>query len=224
MKKTILAAILLTTGILSGCNNTVQSLGSNLLQGVLGSNTSTQTTTTSTSGNTVTALLGGLLEGVLGGSTLNEQNIIGAWNYNGSSVVFESTNALQRIGGSAASSAIEQKIDAQLTKLGFNRNTCQFTFNKDLTFNGKIAGRAFNGTYKLDTANKKLKLTYLGGISHTTVQVALNGGQLSLLFDADKLKTILTTLGGLSGNSTITTLTNLLNSYDGMLIGLELSK
>ena len=221
MKKTIFSIVLLSAGLFSSCNSTIQQLGGTLLQGALGTDGSTSSVS---GGNTVTALLGGLLEGVLGNSSLTEQNILGTWNYSGSSVVFESSNALQRIGGSAASSAIEQKVDAQLSNLGFNRNSCQFTFNSDNSFTGKIAGRSFSGTYKLDTTNNKIKLTYLSGLSHTTVHVALNSGKLSLLFEADKFKTILTTLGGLSGNATISTLSDLLGSYDGMLVGLELSK
>lgn len=225
MKKKILSAAFISMFTLTGCNPTIQQLGTDLLQ-----NTLTGLTGTDTSGNTsgttgtVSALLGGLLEGVLGNSTLTEQNILGTWTYSGSSVVFESSNALQRIGGSAASSAIEQKVDGYLTNLGFNQNTCQFTFNADKTFNGMIAGKRFSGNYTLNTNKNTLKLTYLAGLSHTTVHVALNGGKLSLLFDADKFKTILSTLGTLSGNSTVSTLTNLLGSYDGMLVGLELRK
>lgn len=222
MKKLFVSVAMLSTLLFSSCNPTIQELGTNILQNTL-TGTTTGSTSTGTTG-TVSALLGGLLEGVLGSSTLTESNIVGSWNYSGSSVVFESSNALQQIGGSAASSVIEQKIDAQLTKLGFNQNSCQFTFNSDKTFTGKIAGKSFSGTYKLNTSKNTLKLTYLAGLSHTTVHVALNSGKLSLLFDADKFKTILTTLGGLSGNSTISTLTDLLGSYDGMLVGLEMRK
>ncbi len=225
MKKYIICAALCFTAMLSSCNSTLQSLGSNLLQGVTtDSGSSTATTTSSTSGNTVTALLGGLLEGVLGNSTLTESNIVGSWKYSGSSVAFESSNALQRIGGSAASSAIEQKIDAQLTQVGFNQNTCQLTFNSDKTFSGKIAGKSVSGDYVLNTSDKTLRLNYLGGMMHTTVHVALSGGKLSLLIEADKLKNILTTVGGLSGNATLNTLSSLLSSYDGMYVGLEMIK
>ena len=201
MKKKILSAAFISMFTLTGCNPTIQQLGTDLLQ-----NTLTGLTGTDTSGNTsgttgtVSALLGGLLEGVLGNSTLTEQNILGTWTYSGSSV------------------------DGYLTNLGFNQNTCQFTFNADKTFNGMIAGKRFSGNYTLNTNKNTLKLTYLAGLSHTAVHVALNGGKLSLLFDADKFKTILSTLGTLSGNSTVSTLTNLLGSYDGMLVGLELRK
>jgi len=160
----------------------------------------------------------------VGNSTLTESNILGTWRYNGAGVVFESQNALQRIGGAAAANAIEEKVDAQLSKLGFNQNSCQFTFNQDKTFTGVIAGKSISGTYELNTSKNTLKLTYLGGLSHTTVNVALNSGELSLLFKADKFQKTLTTLGALSGNSTVSTISNLLGSYDGMLVGFELKK
>ena len=229
MKKVFLSAIAASALLLSGCNSGLQQAGSQLLNGAFGPGVGTivgnsNTSSNSNTGNTVTALLCGRLDGVLGGSTLTADNIVGTWTYSGSSVVFESNNALQNIGGSVASSAIEQKVDAQFQKLGFNSNTCQFTFNSDKTFSGKLAGKAISGNYDLNTTKKTLKLTYLGGLSHTTVHAALNGGKLSLLFEADKLKTILSTLGGLSGNSTISTLSSLLNSYDGMLVGIELKK
>ena len=57
-----------------------------------------------------------------------------------------------------------------------------------------------------------------------TPQIVKSGNKLSLLFNADKLLKLLTTVSALSNNSTVSTLTQLLNSYDGMLIGMELQK
>jgi hypothetical protein len=47
---------------------------------------------------------------------------------------------------------------------------------------------------------------------------------MSLLYDADKLLKFLTTISAVSNNSTLKSLSTLLESYDGMLIGWELQK
>jgi histidine ammonia-lyase len=108
--------------------------------------------------------------------------------------------------------------------LGLTGEQITFTFNADNTYTASIKGRVIQGTYALDVANKKLTLTYLNGLGTITPQIAKTGNKMSLLYDADKLLKFLTTISAVSNNSTLKSLSTLLESYDGMLIGWELQK
>lgn len=219
MKRNILPiALLAVTTLLTSCG-----ASSPMLSG-MGSQTTTQTTASSQTSALIGSGLEKLLGSLLGGSTLNQQSFVGTWNYKSADCVFESENFLLKAGGEVAAAKVEEKVNATLTKLGLTSNQITFTFNSDYTYTATIKGRTIQGTYSLDLENKKMTLTYLNGVGTITPQIALTGNTLSLLYDADKLLKFLTTVSAVSNNSTLTTLNTLLQSYDGMLIGMELQK
>ena len=219
MKRNILPiALLAATALLTGCG-----ASSPMLSG-MGNQATTQTTASSQTSALIGSGLEKLLGSLLGGSTLNQQSIVGTWNYKSADCVFESENFLLKAGGEVAAAKVEEKVNATLTKLGLTSNQISFTFNSDYTYTATIKGRTIQGTYSLDLENKKMTLTYLNGVGTITPQIALTGNTLSLLYDADKLLKFLTTISAVSNNSTLTTLNTLLQSYDGMLIGMELQK
>ena len=119
---------------------------------------------------------------------------------------------------------MEEKLNTTLAQLGITGNEITFTFNADNTYEANIKGTPLQGTYSLDLENKKITLTYLNGIGTITPQIALSGNTLSLLYDADKLLKFLTKVSALTNNATLTSLSTLLESYDGMLIGWEMQK
>ena len=220
MKRNLLpAALLAVATLLTGCGAT-----SPMLSGMGNQSATTQATTSSQTSNLVGSGLEKLLGSLLGGSTLNQQSIVGTWNYKSADCVFETENFLLKAGGEVAATKVEEKVNAALTKLGITGNQITFTFNADYTYTATIKGRTIQGTYTLDLENKKMTLTYLNGVGTITPQIALTGNTLSLLYDADKLLKFLTTISAVSNNSTLTTLNTLLQSYDGMLIGMELQK
>lgn len=220
MKRNLLpAALLAAATLLTSCGAT-----SPMLSGMGNQSATTQTTTSSQTSNLVGSGLEKLLGSLLGGSTLNQQSIVGTWNYKSADCVFESENFLLKAGGEVAAAKVEEKVNAALTKLGFTGDQISFTFNTDYTYTATIKGRTIQGTYTLDLENKKMTLTYLNGVGTITPQIALTGNTLSLLYDADKLLKFLTTISAVSNNSTLTSLNTLLQSYDGMLIGMELQK
>ena len=66
--------------------------------------------------------------------------------------------------------------------------------------------------------------TYLAGLGRISPKVIKTGDTISLLFQSDKFLSMMQKVGKLSSNSTISTLSSLLNSYDGILVGMQLSK
>ncbi len=223
MKKNFLTlAVALTTGLLVGCTSTGQSFLSGLASNaVQQGTTSTTTSQSSTTGSAISSLLGSLLGSF---NTLDQNDILGTWRYTGPDCVFETENFLMKAGGELAAAKIENQLSGALAKVGISSGKCSFTFNQDNTYTAVIGGRAISGTYTLDAENKTITMTYLQGLGTMTPKVALVGNKLSLLFDADKLLKTVGTVAALSGKSSLTTLSNLVNSYDGMLIGMELQK
>ena len=222
MKKNILSAALLSFVL------TMASCGSHSSAFMQGQGTTAATTTpTATTTQSSDALQSGLsklLGSLIGGSTVSQSDIVGTWNYKSADCVFETENFLMKAGGEMAAAKVEEKLNTTLAKFGVAAGKMSFTFNQDNTYSATIMGRAISGNYAYDAQTKKLTLTYLNGVGTVSPQVALNGATLSLLYDADKLLTFLKNVSAASTNTTLTTLSTMLASYDGMLIGMELQK
>ena len=119
---------------------------------------------------------------------------------------------------------VEEKIDETLTKLGVKKGTLSFTINQDKTFTINVKGRTVKGTYALDMEKKCMTLTYLNGVATITPVIVKSGKILSLLYDADKFFNLLVTISATSKNTTVSTISKFLSSYEGMLIGMELQQ
>lgn len=151
------------------------------------------------------------------------KDITGKWNYTGSAVQFKSNNLLQQAGGTVAASTVESKLDKQLTKIGIKPGATSFTFNEDGTFVAMVGKRTVNGTYTYDSSASTVNLVFVGLVGMDAA-VSGSSSSISLLFDADKLLQIITFLGSKVNNTTISTITSLAESYEGMNLGMELSK
>ncbi len=147
----------------------------------------------------------------------------GTWTFTGSALEFESDNLLQQAGGTLAASAVEKKLDEQLNRIGIKPGELSFTFNADSTFAATIGSKTLNGTYSYDTSTQKvnLKLVKIVGLN---AKINCTSSQMDLLFNADKLLQLLTSLSSKSNNNTLKTISSLAESYDGMLVGLGLEK
>jgi len=222
MDKKILSACLLAAAtMMAGCGG---SASSPLLGGTAQSNGTGGTATGATTG-AATGILGNILGNLLGASsTLKQADLVGTWNYTGPDCVFESENLLMQAGGAVAATKIESKLSAALGKVGIKAGSCSFTFKADNTYSAVISGRNIAGNYTLDAANKKLTMTYLGGMATMNPQIVKSGNSISLLYEADKLLTLASGISAVSGSTSMKTLGNLLSQYDGLLVGIQLQK
>ncbi|MCQ2293959.1 MAG: DUF4923 family protein [Bacteroidaceae bacterium] len=226
MKKIFLsmaAAAIILTGC-TGLGNTTaggSALGSLLGNGAGNGLGSTATSALAKSGTNV---LGSLLGNLLGTNTVSEKNLVGTWSYKGVDCVFESENVLSKLGGEVAASALENKIDGYVQKIGIKPGVTTFTFNADHTWKATLGGKSLSGQWALDTKNSQLQMTYLAGLGTLTPKVAFNGGTLSLLFESSKLLTLAQGVGSLTGNSAVSSLSSLIKNYNGMYVGLQMTK
>ena len=215
MKKNIIkAAVLAATLSLSGC--TTLGLGS--------------TTDSTGTGTDIVSAGAAILENLLGGllsNTLTEQSFVGTWTYQEPQVRFESENLLTKAGGAVVAQSLEKNLDKYLSKVGISKGVTTYTFNDDKTFTITTKGRTISsGTYSYDRTNKILNLNGTLGIMNQSCTVGLDGSNLCLLYDADKLLSVMNGVGSLLGKtSALGTVASVFGeSYDGMKVGFSLSK
>ncbi len=67
-------------------------------------------------------------------------------------------------------------------------------------------------------------MTYLWGLAAMTPHVAMNNGKLSLLIESSKMLTLIKGVSALSKSTTASTISTVLSQYNGMYIGMQLSK
>ncbi len=203
-----------------------QNIGGALLNNALGGDSSSSSSSSSSSTtSTTTSVLGSLLGNLLGSSsTLSQSDIVGTWNYSGADCVFESENLLAKAGGAVAANKIESELNTQLSKFGIKSGSCSFTFNKDNTYSANIGGRTIQGNYTLDTTNKTIKMTYLAGLANMTPHITKSNGKISLLMESSKMLSLMKGVSALSKSTSASAISSILSNYNGMYVGLQLSK
>lgn len=147
----------------------------------------------------------------------------GTWDYSGMACEFETENLLKKAGGAVATSAVEKELNQQCAKIGIVPGKFGFTFNADSTFVNTYGKKQYKGTYSYNAHTQSVNLKYariIGFSAKTEVSVK----DMTLLFNADKLLTLLTFFGSKSNSTLIKTASNLAKEYDGMLLGFELKK
>ena len=177
------------------------------------------------SGNTsqtTTDLLGRVLSYLLYGNTISQDNIIGTWTYASPKVIFESENILAKLGSEVASDKIEKTLGDQLSRVGFTQGKTALIFNKDNTCSFTYGNRTYPGTYKFDASANKLSITGALGVGTVKCMAFKNGNELYILFDSNKVLSVLTALSNSPlGN---TTASSVLGNYKGLKLGWSMTK
>jgi hypothetical protein len=217
-----------TTSTASGSSNNNSANGSALgdilgavansaMQGAASSSAKTNTSANAgaiNAGSVISGIIGILTNGVASANT-----IVGSWKYAEPTVQFESQNLLAQAGGIVAGNAIVNKISPYYEKLGLKNGIVAITFNEDKTCSVNMNGRNIQGTYTYDSAANKVQINSQYGFSLVTAYITLSANQMALTFDSSQILTIATALGANSGNSTLSAISNIAGSYNGMKTG-----
>jgi len=170
------------------------------------------------------SILSGIAKNVVGDKATSEMSIIGTWVYVGPDCQLKGDDILKNFGGDAAGEEVEKKMLPIYEKAGLN--TIQYTFNEDKTCSYTIKGKKVEGTYVFDSEAKTItvKAGKLG--LKTTAHIVTLGDNMSFVFDADKILSVVKTITGAASslNTSASTVNKLLEQFDGMLIGFELKK
>lgn len=169
------------------------------------------------------SVLSGVVKSVVGDKTTTESSIIGTWTYAAPECQFESDNLLAKAGGEVAAKEVEEKIQAVYEKVGMDG--CQYIFGEDGSYSYTFKGKTSGGTYTFDSEAKTITMKSKLGIK-TVGYVTVTGDEMTLVFNADKLMSVLKTITGTvsSVNSTASTINSIADSYDGLRLGFELKK
>ena len=164
------------------------------------------------------------MESVTG--TTFKVDVTGTWTYSGTAVKFESDDLLKSTAASLAAGQVEDKLDSYVSKVGIKAGTFSFTFKEDKTFTATVKGKSFDGTYSLSEDYKTIALQFgkAIGLKPFNAAVSATSSQLDLLFPADRLLELLEKLTSSSSNATLKTIGTIANQYDGMKLGLELTR
>ena len=196
---------------------TVSASAQNGLGSILGSLTGSGS---NAGGNLITSIT----DLITGKAGLTTDKIVGTWNYTGSAITFKSsTNALSNLAGSAATTAIEKKLDQYLSKVGISKGLFGFTFNEDGTMSVNYGSRTFNGTWKLD-ADKSVINMKVKSLINMKGYVAVQGNQMELQFDTSTMMKLIKSVCSVYNQGTLQTINSLLNQYDQMYSGFKLVK
>jgi hypothetical protein len=181
------------------------------------------TTDASTSGSSLNTIVNAIT-GAVTSTQIDETLLENTWTYKGSAVAFESENALANAGAKVAAPTVAAKLDTYLAKVGIKPGKFTLTFAADGTCTMKIGTKEIPGTWKYDSANSKVKLTFANYLN-TNATTAMNGSNLQLLFESQKLLALIKKISSLSSsNSTLKLISSALTSYDDMQCGFEMTK
>ena len=169
-------------------------------------------------------ILSGAVKQVVGDKATTETSLIGTWVYVGPDCQLKGDDLLKNIGGDAAGVEIEKKMVPIYEKAGLN--TIQYTFNEDKTCSYTIKGKKVEGTYEFDAEAKTVTIVAGKLKVKTTAHIVTLGSNMSFVFDADKILSVVKTITGVTSglNKSASTVNKLLEQFDGMMVGFELKK
>ena len=122
---------------------------------------------------------------------------------------------------------IIEKLTPYYNKAGIDR--LKATFNNDGTFEFRLPKATLKGTYALTDASQPGEFTFsftaLGKIplGKMNAHVEKAAGNATITFDISKLITIVDTVAKVSGQKTLQAASSLLNQYEGLNAGFELT-
>lgn len=211
-----------STSATTNTTNSGYSAGS-VVAGVLGGLLGGGTTTGSSS--TGSSIISGILNNVIGSATFSQADLCAhTWKYSKPGCAFTSENLLAKAGGEIAANKIEEDLSKYYSKFGFSNSNTYFTFKTDGTFAAKIDGKSWNGTYTFDEKTHAIQLKGLLLSASGFATRTANG--ISLLFEQKKLLTLVKTLSklNLTGSTTMSAVSSIVDNYDGVRIGFEMTK
>ena len=159
---------------------------------------------------------------VIGLDKVTAKGLIGTWNYNGPGIAFTSKNLLAKAGGEVAATKIEEEIKPYYDKVGISVTNTYAVFDENNKYTVCVGGKKFSGTYTFDEENAKLTMKAL--LFNINCYAKREYGGISLLFESQKLLTVLQTLATFSSDETYKKFAELSKNYEGIRIGFDMKK
>ena len=168
-------------------------------------------------------IIEGVVNTVVGDKATNAKSIKGTWKYSQPACEFESESFLSKAGGAAVTNKIKKRVAPVMKSLGINGIVS--TFDGEGNYTTKIKKQTIHGTYTFNSKEKTITFKPKFGKEYTA-HVSVQGKEMTLVFNADKLMTILKSISNTTAtqSTTAATINALLKSYNGMRLGFKLKK
>lgn len=169
--------------------------------------------------------VGAVVSNLLGTNKLTPADLQGSWAYSSPAVTFKSDNLLKKAGGAAASATVVSKLKPYYAKAGLDKMI--LTVKADSTFTMQLKRGSLSGTISTSATGGMMTFNFKAAkisIGSLDAAVSKAGNNLTVTFDVSKLMTLVNTIASVSGNSTIKGLNTMLQSYDGIQAGFQLTK
>lgn len=130
---------------------------------------------------------------------------------------------LAQAGGTVAASTVVSKVEPYYEKIGISEGTFSITLNEDKSCSYTIGSKTYSGTYTFD--EDACTITIKGKvISLPKAYISVASSQMAWTYDSTKLLTVTTAIAGATGNSTLSALSSVASSYEGMKLGFTFKK
>lgn len=161
-------------------------------------------------------------------ASLTVADLAGTWRYSAPGCKFESDDLLKSAGGEVVASSLKSKLAAYYEKAGITSSRVSFSF-ADSTMVMTYGSAKLNGYVVKDEPSGKFVVTFtlIGGhipVMVMDADITKSGNTMEILFDVEKLINVMVTIASKTQSSTLQSIGNLLSSYDGVLMGFELTK
>ena len=154
--------------------------------------------------------------------TILNQAVAGVWRYDKPSVQAQGSSVVGKLGKPIAKSKLKKKLDKAFKKLKINKRWQSLELTPDGQWTMNIAGLNMGGKYDYDRANERLTLRWHGLPLRSQVQ--RDGKHLHLLFDTDRLLTILKWISGFSSNDVLKSIAFLSENFHDVKVGFDLKQ
>ncbi len=169
---------------------------------------------------------GGLFEGLSNIFNIDKiassEDLVGTWKFTSPAIIFDSENALEKMGGKLAAKRMEEHVNELLNKYGLVEDAMTLTFNNDSTFRQKYKKLNLSGTYSV--ADKEVILKYAGRFKQLVGETQIDGRDLVIVMDIHKLNEYIIDLARLSPDPKAQMLCKLLARIKDVKCGLRFEK
>lgn len=175
--------------------------------------------------NGIAGAVGSAISNLTASSKFEVEDLRGTWTYDSPAVTFQSDNALQKLGGAAASTQIEEKLAPYYKQAGVT--DLKLTVDDQNNFTMQLKRGSLKGTVSKDAdGNLEFDFKALGKVKlgKISAYATKSGSTLNLTFDVSKLISLVKAISSISGSSSLQAASSLLSSYDGIYAGFKLNK
>lgn len=157
---------------------------------------------------------------IIGTAAVATDSIEGTWHFDNAELVYKNKEMEKSLDSSAPVVKGKTYLQKGLTKAGFSKETTSITITSDGTFSMTIGQKTFNATYTIEGSNIIIK----GAKRSLTTNIRIEQGKLQLALSASQVLALVQAASAVQATTNLSTVVGLINSMDGVYVGLVFTK